>query len=192
MANLHFITPQLATGGDLPVDNEAALRELAEWVELGITHVIDNRGEAEDADFLADYAPQISYLHNGVDDAGQLMPDQWFDDGLAFAEAALQEPNAKVLVHCHMGINRGPSLAFAILLAQGWNPVEALAAIRSVRAIAGIIYSEDALAWHLRRTGVSGVAAAEAVQQLRRWHRDNHIDLIQIIATERERELQAS
>jgi len=192
MANLHFITPQLATGGDLPWNNEAALRELAEWVELGITHVIDNRIEAEDADFIAEHAPQVSYLQNGVDDAGQLMPDGWFDSGLGFAEEALQDPEAKVLVHCHMGINRGPSLAFAILLAKGWDPVEALAAIRTVRAIAGISYSEDALGWHHRRTGIVGASAAEAIQQLRRWHQDNYIDLRRIIAETRDREPQAS
>jgi integrase len=27
---------------------------------------------------------------------------------------------------CHMGINRGPSMAFAILVDEGWRPVEAL------------------------------------------------------------------
>ena len=46
--------------------------------------------------------------------------------GVGFALAALEDPDAQVLAHCHMGINRGPSMAYAILLATGMEPVAAL------------------------------------------------------------------
>ena len=53
-----------------------------------------------------------------------------------------------MLAHCHMGINRGPSMGFAILLALGWDAEEALDAIHAARPIAFIAYAEDALRWH--------------------------------------------
>jgi protein-tyrosine phosphatase len=61
--------------------------------------------------------------------------------GLVFAETAFESPNGKLLVHCAMGINRGPSMAFRILLELGWEPLAALEAIRSARPIADIGYA---------------------------------------------------
>ena len=69
----------------------------------------------------------VTYLHHGMDDAGQRVPAEWFDVAVGFALDALSEPGTKVLTHCHMGINRGPSLGFAVLLALGWDPVGAIA-----------------------------------------------------------------
>jgi hypothetical protein len=81
-----------------------------------------------DLDTFAERAPDIGYLHHGMDDAGQAVPAEWFERAVSWIEAAYAEdPDAVVLTHCHMGINRGPSLGFAVLLAQGWDPVEAIA-----------------------------------------------------------------
>ena len=66
-----------------------------------------------------------------------------------------QRPDAVVLVHCHMGVNRGPSMAYAILLALGWDAVEALNAISAARPIAGVIYAGNALSWWHRTNGSS-------------------------------------
>ena len=74
MANLNFITPRLATGGDLPEGTDEALHDLRAWEELGITHVVDNRLEWSDAEFVAEHSPTIEYLHNGVDDNGEDCP----------------------------------------------------------------------------------------------------------------------
>ncbi len=116
MSNLQFITDRIATGGDLPWRPDDAAHALAEWEAVGITHVVDNRAEYSDEALVADLAPRIAYLHNGTDDAGGGQPDEWFDRGVQWARAALAHPSTKVLIHCHMGINRGPSLAFAVLL----------------------------------------------------------------------------
>lgn len=181
MTNLDFITTNLATGGDLPEDERNARRVLREWQRLGITHVIDNRLEWTDEDFIAEWAPEIRYMDNGIDDHGGAMPGEWFDQGVAFARAAHQDPGAKVLVHCHMGINRGPSLAYAIMLADGWDPIEAITAIRSVRPIAAVLYAEDALAWHHRRSGTPATELQRDRRRLARWRRENWIDVVRII-----------
>jgi hypothetical protein len=39
------------------------------------------------------------YCWNGQDDAGQAMPDEWFDDGVDFTLGALADPDAQVLAH---------------------------------------------------------------------------------------------
>lgn len=179
MANLNFINEQLATGGDLPYGGELAA--LDELVEMGITHILDARCEWSDEDLVAQHGPRIRYLHNPADDAGQRMPDSWFELGVAFALDALADPSAKVLVHCHMGINRGPSLAYAVMLASGADPVAALARIREVRPIAAVGYAEDALDWHLRRTGADRTARRAGQAELAKWRADNWIDIVRII-----------
>lgn len=172
---------RLVLTGDLPVDPDDALRQLAVWVEAGVTHIVDARMEWSDEDLVAEVAPHIRYLHNGADDAGQRMPDDWFDRAVDFALAALDSPEAKVLVHCHMGINRGPSLAYAVLLALGVDPVEALDAIRSTRPIAAVGYAEDALRWHHRRTGAGAAVRALDRSRVSAWRRAHPLEVVRII-----------
>ena len=181
MANIDFVTTRVATGGDLPADEAGALADLADLTAAGITHVIDNRLEWNDEAFVAFHAPAVHYLHNGVDDAGQRMPDSWFDRGVAFALAALTDPKARVLAHCHMGINRGPSMTYAILLALGTDPVEAIDAIRRARPIAAVGYAEDALDWWHRRSGASDTDRRRNHRRLAAWHSAHPIDVVRII-----------
>jgi hypothetical protein len=84
------------------------LLQLAEITELGITHVVDVRVEWSDEQLFADWAPSVTYLHHGLDDLGQAVPPVWFERAVTWVEAALvKHPDAVVLTHCHMGINRG-------------------------------------------------------------------------------------
>ena len=134
-------------------DNEMAAAQAIELVDAGITHVLDVRHECDDAE-LWSYVPEVTYRWDGIDDAGQRIPAAWFEGIVAWALEAI-EAGGVVLTHCHMGINRGPSAGYAVLLGMGWDPVEALAAIRAARPIAHIWYAEDALAWHFDRIGAS-------------------------------------
>lgn len=180
-----FATGRVATGADLPYDNEAAADRLAAWTAAGITHVIDNRIEANDEAFVALLAPEVAYLHNPTDDAGQRMADAWFDRGVAFALDALAQPGTKVLSHCHMGINRGPSLAYAILLATGCDPVEALDALRRARPVANAWYAEDALDWWHRRTGTPETVRHAERRRVAAWRAAHPLDVVRIIADRR-------
>jgi dual specificity phosphatase 3 len=183
MADISYITGRVWTGGDLPSDlgDEAMLADLAQIQSAGITHILDNRIEWSDEEFVRDHAPHLGFLWNGVDDAGQEMADEWFDAGVRFALDALADPDAQVLAHCHMGINRGPSMALAILLATGLDPVPALAAIRGARPIAAISYDGDALHWWHRISGTPASAAKAQRAEVAAWHRDNPLDFDQII-----------
>lgn len=176
MTNISFITDRLATGGDI-----TRLDDIDDLVAAGITHVIDNRMEWSDEDLFAEHAPHIVYLHNGVDDRGGRQPTEWYDCGLAFALEALTQSGTKVLAHCHMGINRGPSMAFAIMLALGSDPVEAFDAIRAARPIAGLAYALDALHHRLSVDGIGATAAQAELDRLAVHEEANWIDVGHII-----------
>jgi hypothetical protein len=190
VANISYVAGRIWTGGDLPIHlGEAAmLTELAAIQNAGITHILDNRIECSDESYVKAHAPQMDYFWNGQDDAGQVMPGEWFYDGVAFALEALSDPHTQVLAHCHMGINRGPSMTFAILLATGMKPVAALSAIRLARPIAAISYGEDALDWWHRMTATPASVAKRQRAEIATWYRRNPLDVVRIIRTMRSQE----
>ncbi|WP_366145747.1 dual specificity protein phosphatase [Nocardioides sp.] len=154
--------------------------QLNELEGAGITAIVDARLEWNDQAWVAEVKPDIDYLWLGVDDGGQRMPDLWFDTGTDHVLAAL-DGGGTVLVHCHMGINRGPSMGFAAMLALGWDPIEALDRIRRCRPIAYVGYAEDALDWWLRKNGASRDERSGGQQRIRRWRRENHLDVANVI-----------
>ena len=181
-ANAHFVTERLAVGGDLDnYDADLAARQAHDLQAQGITHVLDVRQEWNDEALMRQLVPTITYRHLGVDDAGQRMPAAWFDAVTSWALAALADPDTKVLTHCHMGINRGPSAGFAILLAMGWEPVAALDAIRSARSIAHIDYAEDVLRWHHARMNVPADVQAADRAAVREWRHEHQMDVGAVI-----------
>jgi len=191
-ANLDFVTPQLAVGGDLdPFNDRLAARQLDELSELWFTHIVDARSEWSDEASVAHAAPDVRYLHHGMDDAGQRVPAAWFELAVGWVENAwADDPDAVVLTHCHMGINRGPSLGFAVLLSLGWEPVAAINALRSVRPQANVWYAADALHWHHARTGVSTSTAREQQDALAAWRAAHPLDLVRLVRDGRERQAQ--
>ncbi|MFN8021674.1 MAG: hypothetical protein U0Q03_09135 [Acidimicrobiales bacterium] len=173
---LCWVTPQLALCGDLPDGDAAKHRALGEWVDAGITHIVDTRLEHSDERFVRMHAPHMGYTWAGVDDHGGRQPDTWFDEGVEQTLEALEQPTAKVVVHCHMGVNRGPSMGFAAMLAMGHDPLKALHTIRSQRPIAGVLYAEDAVSWWHRRQGSDRKAIYTDTRAVRSWHQANPID----------------
>ena len=182
-ANAHFVTDDLLIGGDLDYrSRRLAKKQIRELHEAGVTHIIDVRVEWSDEDWVAELLPGLTYFHHGIDDAGQRVHGDWFQAGVDFALEGLRS-GGMVLSHCHMGINRGPSLGFAILLAQGWDPIDALDAIRRVRPIAFVAYAEDALRWH---HADDPDALARDVDRLDKWRRDNELDMESVIRLKRQ------
>ena len=187
IANAHFATEFLAIGGDLNNNNRTKAAEQArELIEVGgITHVLDARIEAEER--LWEHFPEVSYRWDGIDDAGQTVPASWFEEITAWASDAL-DTSGVVLTHCHMGINRGPSAGFAVLLRRGWDPVDALNAIRDARSIAVIAYADDALEWHFERTGAMATERSTTRDRVAKWRAAHPLDHLRIIRAVRNRE----
>jgi len=192
VANANFVTDFLAVGGDLDVlDDRLAIRQASDLLVIGrITHILDVREECDDEEFWAGVRG-LTYHWDGIDDAGQEVPGEWFERITEWARIALLTPSARILAHCHMGINRGPSAGFAILLALGWEPVAALEAIRTARPIAFISYAEDALRWHDDRMGTSEEVRREHRAAMSQWRRTHELDVANVIRRIRREELRS-
>jgi hypothetical protein len=184
-ANADQVAPRLWIGGDLESTRPALARaQLDELDRAGVTDIVDLRLEWNDEDWVAQAKPHLGYRWLGVDDAGQRMPDEWFEAGTAYVLARLAQ-GAGVLVHCHMGINRGPSMGFAVLLALGWDAIQALDRIRQWRPIGYVGYAEDALDWWLRRAGAGPTDRATGQHWLASWRSVNHLDVVEVIRSTR-------
>ncbi len=138
-----WVRDDLATGGDFGLLPGRARRLADEAVRQGVTLVVDLRIEDDDADLW--HGTGVRYLRVGTDDAeGHHIPAGLFDEVVAAVRTATAA-GGRSLVHCHMGVNRGPSAAYAVLLDRGHGPVQAWNLIRRARPQAAIYYAMDAL-----------------------------------------------
>lgn len=181
LANADFVTRRIAVGGDLSANFEVARRQLGELHQAGISHIIDVRAEWSDELLVRRWEPAIHYLHHPVADDGMVIPPAWFDTLVEWARQALADPNARLLVHCHMGVNRAPSAALAILLDAGMPLRAALNAIRGARQVAAIDYAGSVLAWWSERQGHDAGARRNLRRVLQRWRAAQHLDVEAVI-----------
>lgn len=114
--DMSWITDRIAVGGGIWVESK-----MAEVVEAGVTHIIDMQIEFDDTP-LAD-GHNVRVLWNPVDDDFQPKPPEVFERGVEFALKALEQPDAKLFIHCAAGVHRAPMMALAVLCAMGW-PLE--------------------------------------------------------------------
>ena len=150
-ANISWVTDNIATGGDLSYNPPKASVQVAELIDSDIDLIIDCRVEANDAAIWEQ--TDIEYVHLPTDDReDHHIPAELFDAAEEAAQPVL-ENDGKVLIHCHMGINRGPSVAYGVLLDQGYDDIEAFDLIREKRNVAAVLYAEDALEAHVMRNG---------------------------------------
>jgi len=177
---LCWVSEQLAVSGDLSMRPDEAREQLVRWEEAGITDVFDMRGECDDTDFIHAESSIRSHWF-GVDDNGGKRSDAWFVSLTQKCAEVLANPDRKVLVHCHMGVNRGPSALYAVMLVLGWNHLDALRAIRNARPIAGIIYAADAARWHATQQGMTADEVIAIGDEVEQWLDRNYLDLAYVI-----------
>jgi protein-tyrosine phosphatase len=120
-----FVTERIVVGGRI-----SSKADVDQLVAAGITHVVDMRAEFDD-DTMNDSRITILWLPQ-VDD-GEMRPAGQYRKGVQFAFQALSLPNTKVFSHCDAGLNRGPTMAYALLRAFGFPPSEAIARVRAAR-----------------------------------------------------------
>ncbi|HVO63520.1 MAG TPA: dual specificity protein phosphatase [Terriglobales bacterium] len=126
--DLTWVTDRLAVGGGI-------------WHELnmiavvgeGVTHIIDMQTEFDDSRLAEPYG--ISVLWNPTEDDFKPKPAELFRRGVEFALEALEDPDAKVFVHCAAGVHRAPMMALALLRAQGWSLEDAVDRIEEKRDV---------------------------------------------------------
>jgi dual specificity phosphatase 3 len=176
VANANQLTDQLWIGGDLATSDTGgvtalALAQLDEIEAAGITDIVDLRLEWNDESWVEARKPRLRYHWLGVDDAGQHMPDEWFASGTQVVLDSIAA-GGRVLIHCHRGVNRGPSMAFAVLLRQGHEAIAALELIRERRPVARVAYAADALDWWLRSQGADATAREQGRIEVNAWRKD--------------------
>lgn len=135
--DFNFITSRLACGATIP--DPMGTQTL---VKAGVTHIINCQKEHDTAPFLVGHP--LKYLRCPTADDGERKGDDWFGPGIKFALEALAVPHTKVYVHCMAGINRGPSMAYAIMRAQGFDARLARALIKDARPEVLLHYRHDA------------------------------------------------
>jgi hypothetical protein len=149
----------LIVGADLLIGSiltEVTEQDVAAWLmSQGVTHVIDARIECCDDDIWTSVGlPAENYGYFPVTDSFRHRVDEgWFVGVEDFVQGFLAQRSEgdKLYVHCHMGVNRGPSAAMLALLTAdpSLDPWDAFLAIRHARAIAGLVYAEQVGIRHL-------------------------------------------
>src|SRR5579872_1398096 len=118
------ITERLYIGANISTP-----QDIVDIHALGITHVIDCNTDDERQLFAGtagSYVSGIALLSDPTEDDGAPKPASWFSPGIDFGVGALSHPGFKLLTHCAAGVNRGPSMGYAILRALGWWSLDAL------------------------------------------------------------------
>ncbi len=126
--DMSWITDRIAVGGGIWVESK-----MAEVVEAGVTHIIDMQIEFDDTPLAEKHAVQV--LWNPVDDDFQPKPPEVFRAGVDFARKALEDPEAKVFIHCAAGVHRAPMMALAVMRAMGWSLEDAKSVILEKRYV---------------------------------------------------------
>jgi protein-tyrosine phosphatase len=126
--DLTWVTDRIAVGGG--IWNEANMTDV---VREGVTHIIDMQIEFDDTRMAEPY--DVRVLWNPTDDDFRAKPPELLRRGVDFALEALEDPQAKLFIHCAAGVHRAPMMALAVLRAQGWSLDSALERIEERRDV---------------------------------------------------------
>jgi protein-tyrosine phosphatase len=151
--DMTWVTDRIAVGGGIWVKER-----MAEVVQAGVTHVIDMQIEFDDT--LLGESAGVEVLWNPVDDDFQPKDRKVFERGVRFALRALEDPQAKLFVHCAAGIHRAPMMALAVLCATGYSLEQAKQLIQTKRYVVDFaeVYVRSVEEFLKTYTGASGRA----------------------------------
>lgn len=94
-----------------------ARRQARLLMQEGINAVVDLRSECAGADDV--WPPEVEVVRVGLEDHGSPTAEEL--RAAAQATSELMRRGRNVLVHCHAGLERGPTVACATLILQGWS-----------------------------------------------------------------------
>jgi len=123
-----WVTERVALGGG--IWNARNMEELA---QSGVTHVLNMQIEFDDRPLAEPHG--IRVLWNATDDDFLPKPPELLKRGVDFALEALDEPEARLYVHCAAGVHRAPMMTLAVLCAMEWEIEAAMALIETRRPV---------------------------------------------------------
>jgi len=133
----NFVNERIAVGAGI-----GSKADLDVLVAAGITHILDMRAEFDD-DTLNDSRVTVLWLPQ-VDDGTSRPPGQ-YRRGVEFAFTALAQAHNKIYCHCAAGVNRGPTMCYALLRAFGIDSASAIHIITTARPQVGFYHCQNYL-----------------------------------------------
>jgi protein-tyrosine phosphatase len=108
-------------------------RNMEELAGAGITHVIDMQLEFDDRPLAAPFGVQV--LWNPTDDDFLPKSPELLGRGVDFALQALEDPEARIYIHCAAGVHRAPMMTLAVLCALDFEIEAAMVLIETRRPV---------------------------------------------------------
>ncbi len=127
--DITWITERVALGGGI-----WNARNMEELSQSGVTHVLNMQIEFDDRPLAEVHGVRV--LWNPTDDDFLPKPPELLKRGVDFALEALDDPAARLYVHCAAGVHRAPMMTLAILCAMEWEMETAMALIETRRPAA--------------------------------------------------------
>ena len=124
--DMTWITERVGLGGG--IWNARNMEELA---QTGVTHVLNMQVEFDDRPLAEPHG--IRVLWNATDDDFLPKPPELLKRGVDFALEALDEPEARLYIHCAAGVHRAPMMTLAVLCAMEWEIEAAMVLIETRR-----------------------------------------------------------
>lgn len=126
--DITWVTERVALGGGI-----WNARNMSELAQEGVTHVIDMQIEFDDRPLAEPHG--IRVLWNPTDDDFLPKPAELLKRGVDFALQALEEPGARLYIHCAAGVHRAPMMTLAVLCAMEWEIGAAMVLIETRRPV---------------------------------------------------------
>jgi len=123
-----WVTDRVALGGG--IWNARNMEELA---RSGITHVLNMQLEFDDRPLAEAFGVRV--LWNPTDDDFLPKSPELLKRGVDFALEALEDPEARLYIHCAAGVHRAPMMTLAILCALDWEIEAAMVLIETRRPV---------------------------------------------------------
>ena len=126
--DMTWVTERVALGGG--IWNARNMEELA---QSGVTHVLNMQIEFDDRPLAEPH--EIRVLWNPTDDDFLPKSPELLKRGVDFALEALDDPEARLYVHCAAGVHRAPMMTLAVLCALEWEIEAAMVVIQTRRPV---------------------------------------------------------
>ena len=126
--DMTWVTERIALGGG--IWNGRNMEELA---QAGVTHILNMQLEFDDRPLATPLG--IRVLWNPTDDDFLPKPPELLKRGVEFALGALDDPEARLYIHCAAGVHRAPMMTLAVLCAMEWEMEAAMVLIETRRPV---------------------------------------------------------
>ena len=123
-----WVTERVALGGGI-----WNVRNMEELAQSGVTHVLNMQLEFDDRPLAEAFGVRV--LWNQTDDDFLPKSPELLKRGVDFALEALEDPEARLYIHCAAGVHRAPMMTLAVLCALDWEIEAAMVLIETRRPV---------------------------------------------------------